>query len=71
MRPPGMWDSGLPYPAKTAIAEPDLTFGKAFELAQALESADRDAKTLLAVPPSVHAVTIWHAICFKVTLLIT
>ena len=39
------------------LAEPDLTFGKAFELAQALESADRDAKTLLAVPPSVHAVT--------------
>ena len=39
------------------LAKPDLTFGKAFELAQALESADRDAKTLLAVSPSVHAVT--------------
>ena len=39
------------------LAEPDLTFAKAFEIAQALESADRDAKTLLAVPPSVNAVT--------------
>ena len=50
----GIQDSRI---QRRLLAEPDLTFGKAFELAQALESADRDAKTLLAVPPSVHAVT--------------
>ena len=50
----GIQDSRI---QRRLLAEPDLTFGKAFKLAQALESADRDAKTLLAVPPSVHAVT--------------
>ena len=42
------------------LAEPDLTFDKVFEIAQALKSTDQDAKTLLAVPPSVNAVTDNH-----------
>ena len=50
----GIQDSHI---QRRLLAEPNLTFGKAFELAQALKSADRDAKTLLSVPPAVHAVT--------------
>ena len=42
------------------LGEPDLTFWKAFHLAQSLESADRDAEALQATPPRVNAVTSSH-----------
>lgn len=40
-----MWSAGSKS-SETLFAEPDLKFNKAFEIAQAMEAADKDAEEL-------------------------
>ena len=42
------------------LGEPDLTFPRAFNLTQSLESADRDTKALQVAPSRVKAVNATH-----------
>ena len=49
----GIQDSRI---QRRLLGEPDLTFARAFTLAQSLESADRDTKALPVAPSRVNAV---------------
>ena len=49
----GIQDSRI---QRRLLGEPDLTFARAFTLAQSLESADRDTKALQVAPSRVNAV---------------